>query len=198
MIPPLPRRLQRRIEETKKNPLPPPPAVGSPAARLASFQEFAVRLPRHLLPPSPHLLSSLAAEVSSLFLGPSECVPSCVRLPCRRDSLARRARAPFRDGVCLPVLSGRLVRRPSTVSTCALVVMMGSEVGGDAILPAVVCMQTTWTVRPVGSSRDGGTKLLTVRMCVCSFQVQHVISFFPSPYVGFGGDVCLSSPSRAL
>lgn len=101
-----------------KSPLPPLPAVGSPAARLASFQEFAVRLLHHLLPPPPPTFSPwlLRFQVCSL-----DRVRVCrrARLPYRRDS--RATRAPFRDGVCLPVLSGRLARRLDC--TCGIKVL---------------------------------------------------------------------------
>lgn len=95
-----------------KSPLPSLPAVGSPAARLASFQEFAVRLLRHLPPLPP---PSLLLGCRGFKFVPWTCVCRRARLPYRPAGLARATRAPFRDGVCLPVLSGRLARRLSTV-----------------------------------------------------------------------------------
>lgn len=128
-----------------KSPLPPLPAVGSPAARLASFQEFAVRLLHHLPPPLPHLLP-MAAAVSSMFLGPSACVPSCpFTLPA---GLARNEGAIPRW--CVSAGAFRQARTETRLymwDQGALVVMMGSKLDTQFYLQWCVCKRHGQCVR---------------------------------------------------
>lgn len=146
--PPLPRR--RRGASKKQKPSPPSPSrrfTGRAPCFVSRIRRPSSSSPS---PPPPHLLSSLAAEVSSLFLGPA-CAVVPVYPTGRRDSLARRGRHSAMVCVCRCFPAG-------SHGDCRLYMCFGRDDGervGYAILPAVVCMQTTWTVRSVDVARMG-------------------------------------------
>lgn len=187
-IRPSPKQTQRRIEETKAlSPLS-QPSVHRPRALLRFKNSPSVFFVT--FPPSPHLLSSLAAEVSSLFLGPA-CAVVPVYPTGRRDSLARRGRHSAMVCVCRCFPAG-------SHGDCRLYMCFGRDDGervGYAILAAVVCMQTTWTVRSVDVARMGEYDFDGPHVCL---QLCHCMSFYSSLPPMSGSVVMSPSPSRAL
>lgn len=172
-----------------KSPLPPLPAVGSPAARLASFQEFAVRLLHHLLPPLPP--PSPLGCCGFKYVPWTECVCAVVPVYPTGGTRAQRGRHSAMVCVCRCFPAGSHGDSTVHVGLRCFGRDDGEQVG-YAILPAVVCMQTAWTVRSLVVARMGEDDFDGPHVCL----QLHVISFFPSPMSA--SVVMPPSPNRAL
>lgn len=79
---------------------------------------------------------------------------------------------------CVSAGAFRQARTETVDCTCALVVMMGSELDTQFYLQWCVCKRHGQCVR--STSRGWESMILTVRMCVCSFAIAcHFILPFP-------------------